>query len=46
MHWVNGQGGEDVIMEQEPYVTTVQKLTVGILKWLPIDSLAKQVKTE
>ena len=28
----------DVVMEKEPYATTFQKLTVGILKWLPIDS--------
>ena len=38
MHWVGGQGGPDVVMEEEPYATTGQKLTVGILKWLPIDS--------
>jgi hypothetical protein len=38
IHWVGGQGGQDVIMEQEPYAMTVQKMTVGILKWLPIDS--------
>ena len=39
MRWVGGQGGPDVVMEQEPYATTWQKLTVGILKWLPfIDS--------
>jgi putative cardiolipin synthase len=38
MHWVGGQGGPDVVMEEEPYATTGQKLIVGILKWLPIDS--------
>jgi putative cardiolipin synthase len=38
MHWVGGLGGPDVVVEEEPYATTVQKLTVGILKWLPIDS--------
>jgi putative cardiolipin synthase len=38
MHWTGGQGGPDVVMEEEPYATTVQKLTVGILKWLPIES--------
>ena len=38
MHWTGGQGGPDVVMEKEPYATTMQKLTVGILKWLPIDS--------
>ena len=38
MHWTGGQGGPDVVMEEEPYATTFQKLTVGILKWLPIDS--------
>ena len=38
MHWTGGQGGPDVVMEKEPYATTLQKLTVGILKWLPIDS--------
>ena len=38
MLWKGGQGGPDVVMEEEPYATTFQKLTVGILKWLPIDS--------
>lgn len=38
MHWIGGQGGSDVVMEKEPYATTLQKLTVGILKWLPIDA--------
>lgn len=38
MHWVGGLAGPDTVMEEEPYATTVQKLTVGILKWLPIDS--------
>ena len=38
MHWVGGQGGPEVVMEEEPYATTGQKLIVGILKWLPIDS--------
>ena len=38
LHWVGGQGGPDVVMEEEPYATTGQKLIVGILKWLPIDS--------
>jgi len=38
IHWTGGQGGPDVVMEEEPYATTFQKLTVGILKWLPIDS--------
>ena len=38
LHWVGGQGGPDVMMEQEPYATTKQKAIVGILKWLPIDS--------
>lgn len=38
MHWTGGQGGADAVMEKEPYATTLQKLTVGILKWLPIDS--------
>jgi len=38
MHWTGGQGGPDVVMEEEPYATTMQKLTVGILKWLPIES--------
>jgi len=36
MVWVGGQGGPDVRMQREPYATTGQKLTVGILKWLPI----------
>ena len=38
MHWVGGQGGPDTVFEKEPYATTTQKLIVGILKWLPIDS--------
>jgi putative cardiolipin synthase len=38
MHWTGGQGGPDVVMEEEPYATTMQKLIVGILKWLPIES--------
>jgi hypothetical protein len=38
MHWVGGQGGPGTVMDEEPYASTVQKLTVGILKWLPIDS--------
>ena len=36
--WVGGQGGPDVTMQKEPYATGRQKATVGILKWLPIDS--------
>jgi hypothetical protein len=32
------QGGADVVMEEEPYATSSQKLIVGILEWLPIDS--------
>jgi putative cardiolipin synthase len=36
MQWTGGQGGPDVVMEKEPYATTMQKLTVGIVKWLPI----------
>jgi len=38
MKWTGGQGGPDVVMEKEPYATTMQKLTVGILKWFPIES--------
>ena len=38
MHWTGGQGGPDTVVEEEPYATTGQKLIVGILKWLPIDS--------
>lgn len=38
MHWTGGQGGPDVVFEKEPYATTMQKLMVGILKWLPIES--------
>jgi len=38
MHWVGGLGGPDTVVEEEPYATTGQKLIVGILKWLPIDS--------
>jgi putative cardiolipin synthase len=38
LHWTGGQGGPDVVMEKEPYATTMQKLTVGILKWLPVES--------
>jgi putative cardiolipin synthase len=37
MQWTGGQGGPDVVMNKEPYATTMQKLTVGILKWLPIE---------
>ena len=36
--WKGGQGGPDVVMEEEPYATTLQKLTVAIVKWLPIES--------
>ncbi len=38
MKWIGGQGGPDVVMTKEPYASTFQKATVGILKWLPIDS--------
>ena len=38
MQWTGGQGGPDVVMEKEPYATTMQKLIVGIVKWLPIES--------
>jgi putative cardiolipin synthase len=38
LKWVGGLGGPDVVMTKEPYATTTQKLIVGILKWLPIDS--------
>lgn len=39
LQWVGGHGGPDVVMGKEPYATTMQKLTVGILKWLPfVDS--------
>jgi putative cardiolipin synthase len=38
LQWAGGQGGPDVVTEKEPYATTMQKLTVGILKWLPIES--------
>jgi putative cardiolipin synthase len=38
LRWVGGQGGPDVLVEEEPYASTLQKLTVGILKWLPIDA--------
>jgi putative cardiolipin synthase len=38
MVWVGGQGGPGVTLQKEPYATTRQKATVGILKWLPIDS--------
>ena len=36
MQWTGGQGGPDVVMKKEPYATTMQKLTVGIVKLLPI----------
>jgi len=36
MQWTGGQGGPDVVMTKEPYATTMQKLTVGIVKLLPI----------
>jgi len=38
LHWTGGRGGPDVVMEKEPYATSMQKLIVGILKWLPIES--------
>ena len=38
MQWTGGQGGPETVMEEEPYATTFRKFTVGILKWLPIDS--------
>ena len=38
LHWTGGQGGPDVVFEKEPYATTMQKLTVGIVKWLPIEA--------
>ncbi len=38
MEWVGGQGGPDVVMEEEPYATSGQKFAVGVLKWLPIGS--------
>ncbi|MEM7144521.1 MAG: phospholipase D family protein [Verrucomicrobiota bacterium] len=38
LEWVGGQGGPDVVMTEEPHATTGQKIMVGILKWLPIDS--------
>ena len=38
MKWMGGRDGPDVVLEKEPYATTMQKLTVGIVKWLPIES--------
>jgi putative cardiolipin synthase len=39
MQWTGGQGGPDVVIKKEPYATTMQKLIVGIVKWLPfVDS--------
>ena len=38
MQWTGGQGGPEVVLEKEPYATAMQKLTVGIVKWLPIES--------
>ncbi len=38
LKWVGGRGGPDVVMTKEPYASTFQKATVGILKWLPISS--------
>ena len=38
LKWVGGRGGPDVVMTKEPYASTLQKATVGILKWLPIES--------
>jgi putative cardiolipin synthase len=38
MQWIGGQGGPDVVMDKEPYATTMQKLTVKAMKWLPIES--------
>ena len=36
LQWAGGQGGPEVIMQKEPYATTMQKLTVGMVKWLPV----------
>jgi hypothetical protein len=36
MQWTGGLGGPDVVMQKEPYATAMQKLTVGVVKWLPI----------
>ena len=38
MHWTGGVGGPDVVLENEPYASTMQKMTVGIVKFLPIES--------
>jgi hypothetical protein len=38
MHWTGGMGGPDVVLEKEPYASTMQKMTVGIVKFLPIES--------
>ncbi len=38
LKWVGGRGGPDVVMTKEPYASTLQKATVGVLKWLPIES--------
>jgi len=38
LRWSGGQGGPDVQMQKEPYATTMQRLTVGVVKWLPIES--------
>ena len=38
LQWTGGLGGPDVVLTKEPYATKSQKLIVGILKWLPIDS--------
>jgi putative cardiolipin synthase len=35
MQWTGGQGGPDVVMKKEPYATTMQKLSVFIVKWVP-----------
>jgi putative cardiolipin synthase len=38
LRWIGGLNGPDTVFEKEPYATSGQKLAVGILKWLPIDS--------
>jgi putative cardiolipin synthase len=38
LQWRGGQGGPDVVLQEEPYASTMQKLTVGIVRWLPIES--------
>jgi len=38
IRWIGGQRGPNQVVKEEPYATTFQRLTVSVLKWLPINS--------